>query len=427
MAEFSTKERMIAAMLSAMPGVKKWVKRFYIRINAIVYHKKYKIRLLDSRINNVYSIMNSEINEETFFGYYDKCCCYEDNVLFHQNKLPSSKLPDISYPVSLYCKNIKTGVTIKIGESKAYNWQQGSRLHWVSKDRVLFNVFNENRGLYQCVLYDTSEQSEIKRFDKPVQESYHEDYFLSINYRRLWNMRPDYCYRCLPKLSREELKDNVHDGIFYVDIKSGEAKLLHSISDVIKIDYRKQFDESNHNVNHLMLSPNGKRFIFIHRNYEGKRRFDRLMISDFSNLKVVIDEHYVSHCCWIDNSTIVGYLKYRGEKGFFFINVDTLEVRCCQPMTDLHTGDGHPSYNGRFVAFDTYPDKSRMQKLYLFDFKNSVVISLLELYQSARYEEECRCDLHPRFSKDGDKLFFDTVYHGHRELCWVNLKELNKM
>jgi len=244
---------------------------------------------------------------------------------------------------------------------------------------------------------------------------------LAINYRRLWNMRPDYCYRCLPMLSRNELDNMANDGIWKVDISTQMVNLVHSIADVIKVDYRNQFDKCNHNVNHVMLSPNGKRFIFIHRNYLGKQRFDRLMLSDFTTIKVVIDEHYVSHCCWIDNHTILGYLMSGGERGFFYIDVDTLKVTKCDAMSAVKAGDGHPSYNGRMVAFDSYPDKSRMQKLYIYDTQKKEAFPLLELYQSTQYIEETRCDLHPRFSHDGRKIFFDTVYHGHRELCYVNI------
>jgi Tol biopolymer transport system component len=87
----------------------------------------------------------------------------------------------------------------------------------------------------------------------------------------------------------------------------------------------------------------------------------------------------------------------------------------------LHTGDGHPSFNGRFVAFDTYPDKSRMQKLYLYDIAENIVIPVVELFQNIKYKNETRCDLHPRFSNDGRLLFFDSVYSGQRTLNYIDL------
>ena len=49
MANFSTKERLIASFLSATPGLKRLVKQIYITINAVIYHKDYNAKILDSR------------------------------------------------------------------------------------------------------------------------------------------------------------------------------------------------------------------------------------------------------------------------------------------------------------------------------------------------------------------------------------------
>ena len=421
MAEYSAKERMVAAMLSSMPGLKRWGKKVYVMFNAIIYKKDYKIKILCPEIDNVNTVVPEARHDEIFFGYYDKCCCQQGKVIYHQTDYSSVHIPNPKKPAKILLKDINSKEVKTIGETFAYNWQQGSRLHWIDNTRLLYNVYNEQKRIYQCVMYDTSTNTETRRYNKPVQESFHDDFYLSINYRRLWSMRPDYCYRCLPIMSKEELADMDNDGIWRIDMRTGDIIMVHSIADVLKVEYREQFVRCDHNVNHVMLSPDGKRFIFIHRNYEGKRRYDRLMISDFKTLRVVIDEKYVSHCCWIDNHTILGYLMSGGKRGFYFIDVDTLEVKCCEKMTALQTGDGHPSFNGRFVAFDTYPDKSRMQKLYLYDMEKDTVTPLVELFQSTKYEEETRCDLHPRFSNDGKWLFFDTVYSGHRELCWVDL------
>lgn len=421
MAEFSARERLIAAILSKTPGLKRKIKRLYVKLNAVMYKKPYAYKILDNRVEKLHVVSSENNYNESFFGYYDKCCCWDERVLWHCCSLPSTKLPNAEIPCSLILKNLETGETQKIGDTYAYNWQQGCRMHWLNKDRVLYNVFDGVSGTYKAVLYAVRDNKELCRYEKPVQESYGTDFFLAINYTRLWTMRPDYCYRCIPKLTKTELADMDNDGIWRVDMETGAICLLHSFNDVIRVDYRSQFDKCVHNVNHVMLSPNGKRMIFIHRNYLGKQRFDRLMLSDFVTLKVVIDEHYVSHCCWIDDDTILGYLKSGNERGFYFIDVDTLNVRKCEEMCALKSGDGHPSFNGRFVAFDSYPDKSRMQKLYIYDTKKKIVFPLLELFQSSKYEEETRCDLHPRFSNNGRKIFFDTVYRGHRDLCYVDI------
>lgn len=421
MADFTAKERMIATFLSNLPWLKKIAKNIYVKINAIIYRKPYKELILDSRIECIKSVCSSGLKSEVFFGYYDKCCDMDNKVIYHQNDYSSTKKPSPFEPCNLFVKNLNDGQVVKIDSTSAYNWQQGCRIHWVSGDLILYNVYNDKSEQYNAILWSYSKRQIIKQYALPVQESKNDNYFLSINYRRLWNMRPDYCYRCIPKMSTKELSDMDNDGIWKVDMGSGRSQLIHTLSDVINVDFRDQFLHSNHNVNHLMISPDGSRFIFVHRNYEHKKRFDRLMLSDFKNIKVLIDEHYVSHCCWIDNTTILGYLMSNGKKGFYFINVDTLMVKKCDAMSNINTGDGHPSFNGEMVVFDTYPNKSRLQRLYLYDLKKDILYPLIEVYQSTKYKDETRCDLHPRFSKDGKKIYFDTVRNNHRELCWINI------
>jgi Tol biopolymer transport system component len=84
-------------------------------------------------------------------------------------------------------------------------------------------------------------------------------------------------------------------------------------------------------------------------------------------------------------------------------------------------GDGHPSVYGNNILFDTYPNKSRMKKLLLFDVSSSELRELGEFYESFDFYAETRCDLHPRFSFDGKKVFFDSVHEGKRGLYMLEL------
>ncbi|WP_396632346.1 hypothetical protein [Maribacter sp. R86514] len=426
MATFSKKERVIAAILSATPGLKAFLKNIYISINAKLHKKEYIIKVMEEplKIHIIDPLVGYDAESETFGGYYDIATVNNrGQLLSHISSVPSVNLPSDSVSVDISITDIHEGTTKTLAKSKAYNWQQGTRLHWLNEELFVFNDFNEDLNRYESKVFSAIENLLIKTFNYPVQAVYKEQYFLSINYQRLLSMRPDYGYRSLPPLNQSELTNLKDDGIWKIDYASGDARMLHTIEDVANVERKDIFKDCTHKLNHLIIQPNGKGFMFIHRYFQGKRRFDRLMYSDFKTLKVLIDEEYVSHCYWIDNETILGYLKANGENGYYYLGLDGVATLCSE-MTALQLGDGHPSSFGDWIVFDSYPDKSRMQKLYLFNMKTKQLYFLAELFQSTKYKNETRCDLHPRFSTNGKYISFDTVYQGKRRQLLIDISSI---
>ena len=425
MANFSAKERFIASLLSATPGLKSLVKDVYVRVNALLYKKSYTSRLFDERLSAINIVLPSEENGETFFGYYDKSPINKDGwVLFHEAAVPTSLIPNPDKPIRIALFHSETGMRRSIGLSSSYTWQQGARAQWLSEDELLYNDFR--KGRYVAVLYSLKAEKELLVFDYPVQDSFGRDYFLSIDYRRIMYLRPDYGYRNLPLPSMDEMNDLEHDGIWRVDYADGRRCLIHSLKEIITCEPKAIFSSCLHKVNHVMIRPDGKGFIFIHRFYQGKRRFDRLMYSDFHSLKVLADDGMVSHCCWIDEKTVFGYLRFEGRDGFYRYSLDTGEMKYCPEPSEYNMGDGHPSCWKDWIVFDSYPDKSRMQHLTLYNWRTNEIVPLLEVWQNVCYKGQTRCDLHPRFSADGRKVFFDSVYSGKRRLCFVDVSNIVK-
>ena len=46
-----------------------------------------------------------------------------------------------------------------------------------------------------------------------------------------------------------------------------------------------------------------------------------------------------------------------------------------------------------------------------------------EFMESFDFYAETRCDLHPRFSFDGNQVFFDSVHSGKRQLYMMEITE----
>ena len=418
---YNTIEKFMARGLSCLPFVKKMTKSFYARLMFLFKRKKYAFCAK-------YDIASFGPNGmESFFGYYDKSPISRDGyVVCHLSGYSTRQKPDAKAPVTVtvFAPGETEKPLLRI-PACAYNWQQGARAHWLTDELFIFNDFDNVHSKYISCVFSIKNLQEVKQFDYPVQDSFGTDYFLSINYRRLIALRPDYGYRNLLPLSQKELTDTKNDGIWKTDYTSGESCLLYSLANICDVQNKAVFNKAIHKVNHLMISPSGKQFIFIHRFYTGQRRFDRLLLSDAQGnmLKVLADYGMVSHCFWADEKTILAYLRGQNGKDAYYL-IDTIAgsfIHFADGALDMY-GDGHPHVNGEWFITDTYPDKARMQHLLLCNRKTGKLEELGEFFHGFDYSGETRCDLHPRFSLDGKKVFFDSVFDGTRKLYVTELK-----
>lgn len=95
----------------------------------------------------------------------------------------------------------------------------------------------------------------------------------------------------------------------------------------------------------------------------------------------------------------------------------TQEYLHCWPQL---TGDGHPSYSPdrTKVVADSYSDRARMQEVRVMDGdeRKEGVNVIAKVFAPFRYDNDTRCDLHPRWNRAGDRICFDSVWEGHRGL-----------
>ncbi|MCG8702364.1 MAG: hypothetical protein MI922_30210, partial [Bacteroidales bacterium] len=90
-----------------------------------------------------------------FFGYYDKSPLNTDNdkllahKVFFEGRNPSKDdIAEVGY------FNLKDGSWIKIAETKAFNWQQGSMLQWIGPDfnsKIIYNDADNNQFVSKMV------------------------------------------------------------------------------------------------------------------------------------------------------------------------------------------------------------------------------------------------------------------------------------
>ena len=168
-------------------------------------------------------------------------------------------------------------------------------------------------------------------------------------------------------------------------------------------------------------------FMVLYRWFSGQRKYTRLITCnvDGSDMYVLSDDDMVSHCYWKDNEHIIAFENKHGEgTGYYLMRDKTREYAHLWPQL---TGDGHPSYcptDNNLVVFDTYPDRARIQEVKIArdtDVEGKDIKVLAKVFAPFKYDNDTRCDLHPRWSRDGKMVCFDSVYEGHRGLYMVKL------
>ena len=90
------------------------------------------------------------------------------------------------------------------------------------------------------------------------------------------------------------------------------------------------------------------------------------------------------------------------------------------------TEDGHCSYSpdGRWLLTDTYPVAEPYRTLILYDLLEDRRVDIGRFYSPPEITGEIRCDLHPRWNRDGTQICFDSVHEGHRQLYIVDVGQL---
>lgn len=421
--QYGVAERRMARLLSRFPRIKAWAKSRYAQAayylagrHDVPYEAKRPIRDIGSP------------GASTFFGYYDKSPLSTDGwLLCHSTVLPTDRPVRPQDSVNVQVFNFSTRQFVRPVMSvptQSFNWQQGARAHWLDGDQFIFNDFDASAQRYISRVYSVSRRCETRRYDHPVQDSWRREYFLALNYRRLYALRPEYGYSNLPALDEAGVARLHDDGLWYVDQHSGQSRLLYSLRDICDTDPSPDFAHARHKINHVMIGPGGRQFAFLHRYLLGRRKFDRLMLAqaDGSGLRMVCANGMVSHCTWVDDFTLLCFLRGPdGHDGYYLVDLhtDTLQPLLGGLLDAM--GDGHPSTHGHHFITDCYPDRRRMQHLLLGDLRTGKVEPLGRFHHGFRYGGQARCDLHPRFCPQGRYVFLDSVCSGRRRLYFLEL------
>lgn len=373
--------------------------------------------------------ISPKTDKSCFFGYYD-LKAYDDTDQYHLCNCAEfeDRIPEPDDILELGVVDIETRNFEKIAETKAWNFQQGALLQWhrQKQDTVFYNVF-EN-GEFMTV------QHNVKTGDKkytPVcaNVSRNGKWGLRVNFCRIYDFRPGYGY-CNYKDPFYDIAQPENDGVFLVDMETGQEKMILSYPQMAEAAGRDALPEScKLVVNHITFNPAGDRFIILLRSFpvEGRKNWGTTLIaSDLEgNMNVLMRNSVYSHYDWEDDLNLFGVCTGDGEhQDLFNVNIDT-GVWTRLPKDVYLNKDIHClfSKDRRCFIGDDYSDKDGYRRIHYYDLLTNENKIIIQDYSPMDWVfTDTRTDLHNRWNTKNDKISYDTIHSGKREICEIDLR-----
>lgn len=315
---------------------------------------------------------------------------------------------------------------IEIGTSRAWSWQQGCMLQWRpgSRSEIVWNDRDGDRFVTRVLDRATGRR---RTLPEPFYAVSPDGRFaLGTDFRRLNDTRPGYGYPGLPDPYADQQAPEA-TGIYRLDFASGKTEQILSYRDVAGVPFK--YDDlsiAKHWFNHLLVSPDGRRFIFLHRwrspvtleKYRAVGGWGTRMFTadvDGTRLYELDPSGYTSHFIWDDPQHITAWTRPIGmESGFYRFSDRTSEI---VPVgAGVMTENGHNTNLGGdrrtgWILNDTYPSRQdRQQTLYLYHEPTHRKVVLGRFHSPEPYQGQWRCDLHPRSDATGTKVVIDSPH-----------------
>jgi hypothetical protein len=373
-----------------------------------------------------------------FFGYYDLQPWSGDGRFHLCHRVAfMDRMPVPSDPSELGMVRVHDGEFLPLATTHAWNFQQGSFLQWnpaKPDEEIIFNshVGGAWKGIVKNIR--TGAERILPRAIAAVDPAGKKA--LAINFSRLYDFRPGYGYAGLPDPNAHVAAPE-EDGIFLIDLESGKEKLIFSLAKLRGVFPDAPEAATKLLVNHINFNTDGTRFVFLLRNMPmpgaAKPRTawgTATMTADAEggNLHTLLDFGMASHYHWKDPAHLLIWAAAGPARmqGLWLLEDRTGKVEMIDG--DYFKADGHCSYSPdrRQLLYDSYPDQDAYRHLFLYDLEKRSGKTLgvfLSEAQGRLPAVDMRCDLHPRWSRDGKAISFDSMHEGHRHVYWMDLSE----
>ena len=396
-----------------------------------------------------------------FFGYYNKSPWSVDGKRMLANRVDVMQAdlgPHFAAQVG-YFDAAGEGVFHAFGETTTWNFQMGCQLQWLENTSasVIYNTrCFASKGIYPdfaSTILDLA-TGERRALPLPVYVvAASGQYALCIDYDRLQLAHPTIGY--FPHTARADLQLMPADeGIRRMNLETGAHELILSLHQLCQVSPVASMDHAFHWVTHLEIAPGSERFLFLHRwteCFEDETRWlHRLFTAnaDGSGLTLLeCGDHplaplpeegeasvgifdyekaiwQLSHPTWRDDRHVMVWGPHNAQAHYHLYTDQAEEVEVVG--ADVLTENGHMTYSpeGRWLLSDTYPADDDHRLLILFDTHTGERTNIGRFYTDPDLGKINRCDLHPRWSRDGQLACIDSVHDHKRQMYVINLRSV---
>lgn len=326
-------------------------------------------------------------------------------------------------------KNFKV---IPLDKTFAWNLQQGTMLYWnpnVLETQFFFNDLDPETGLVFTVLYDIKKRKRIREY-RFGNESIANggiapggEFFAGINYGKITRSREIISYAGAKDWTEGGAANPDNDGLFKINIGTGERQLLVSYSRLAKF---LQIDDPDYPiyVHHTLWNRNNDRIIFIVRGKGDEKRPNKwpnvgcVIHSDGTGLGLI---EYGGHPEWFDGNILI----LPGDGNFNLYDVDTKKVVGNIGEKGAFAspgGDNAYSPDGKWYVGSHKNEDRRGYTFYCFENKSYIYSPTLQTFSGSERNGVTRIDGAPRWNRTSDAILVGGVADdGSRQLFIIQI------
>ncbi len=294
----------------------------------------------------------------------------------------------------------------KIGETTAWNWQQGCRLQWrPNSDEIIWNDRSDDGTHFVCRAFNF-ETAEYRTLPRAIYDvSADGKWALCHDFPRMKHAGTSYVGIPDPF---EDQKYTDRLGIEKMNMETGEVKFLVGLERMANIAFPDGYDgETNLYFFREGWNPSGTRFITFLRNMDSPDRHVSgwSVSADGQDIRYFYDDP--SHHVWVDDDTIL-------EGRYFALIDDDGSGKIHEPLKHIDANIDPtilPEPYDDWIMGDTYV-LDGVQHLFLFHKPTKLFVPLAKLKATGAPGGIYRVDLHARSSRDGRKVSIDATHEG---------------